>query len=552
MRSEQIKKGIERAPHRSLLHAVGVTRDELIKPFVGIINSYSEIVPGHIHLREIADVVKEGVYIGGGVPFEVNTIAVCDGIAMNHPGMKYSLPSRELIADSVEIVVEAHAFDALVFIPNCDKIVPGMLMAAVRLNLPAIFISGGPMLAGALDSNSKVDLISVFEGVGKVVAGKMTEEELATLETVACPGRGCCSGMFTANTMNCATEALGMGLPGHGTIPAIDTRRLSLAKNAGKRVLELLEVGIHPRDIINEKSIHNAFTVDMALGGSTNSVLHLTAIANEAGIDFPLERINEISRCTPNLCKLSPAGDAHLEDLDLAGGIGAVLKEVSSLLHLDSMTVSGKTIAEIVIQSDVRDRKVIRSVDDAYSAMGGLAILFGNLAPEGAVVKSAAVDPEMLIHRGPACVFDSEEEAATAILSGHIKSGEVIVIRYEGPKGGPGMREMLTPTSLLSGMGLDKEVALITDGRFSGGSRGAAIGHVSPEAASRGPIAAVKNGDMIKIDIPNYKLDIELSEEDIAKRLGEVAEFRPRVQTGYLRRYIERVTSASKGAVFSL
>ena len=552
LRSEQIKKGIERAPHRSLLHAVGVTRDELTKPFIGIINSYSEIVPGHIHLREIADVVKKGVYMGGGVPFEVNTIAVCDGIAMNHPGMKYSLPSRELIADSVEIVVEAHAFDALVFIPNCDKIVPGMLMAAVRLNLPAIFISGGPMLAGALHSNSKVDLISVFEGVGKVIAGKMTEEELTALEIVACPGRGCCSGMFTANTMNCATEAIGMGLPGHGTIPAIDSRRLSLAKNAGRRVLELLAAGIHPRDIINEKSLHNAFTVDMALGGSTNSVLHLTAIANEAGITFPLERINDISRRTPNLCKLSPAGDAHLEDLDLAGGIGGVLKEVSSLLHLDTMTVSGKTIAEIVAQSEVRDRQVIRSMNDAYSALGGLAILFGSLAPEGAVVKSAAVDPEMLTHRGPACVFDSEEEAATAIMGGRIQSGEVIVIRYEGPKGGPGMREMLTPTSLLSGMGLDKEVALITDGRFSGGSRGAAIGHISPEAASRGPIAAVKDGDMIKIDIPNNKLDVELSEEVIAKRLGELGEFRPRVQTGYLRRYIERVTSASKGAVFSL
>ncbi len=552
LRSEQIKKGIERAPHRSLLHAVGVTRDELTKPFIGIINSYSEIVPGHIHLREIADIVKKGVYMGGGVPFEVNTIAVCDGIAMNHPGMKYSLPSRELIADSVEVVVEAHAFDALVFIPNCDKIVPGMLMAAVRLNLPAIFISGGPMLAGALHSSSRVDLISVFEGVGKVIAGKMTEEELTALEIVACPGRGCCSGMFTANTMNCATEAIGMGLPGHGTIPAIDSRRLSLAKNAGRRVLELLAAGIHPRDIINEKSLHNAFTVDMALGGSTNSVLHLTAIANEAGITFPLGRINDISRRTPNLCKLSPAGDAHLEDLDLAGGIGGVLKEVSSLLHLDAMTVSGKTIAEIVAQSEVRDRQVIRSMNDAYSAMGGLAILFGSLAPEGAVVKSAAVDPEMLTHRGPACVFDSEEEAATAIMGGRIQSGEVIVIRYEGPKGGPGMREMLTPTSLLSGMGLDKEVALITDGRFSGGSRGAAIGHISPEAASRGPIAAVKDGDMIKIDIPNNKLDVELSKEVIAKRLGELGEFRPRVQTGYLRRYIERVTSASKGAVFSL
>ena len=554
MKSDVVKKGIERAPHRSLLHAVGVTRAEMDKPFVGIINSFSEIVPGHIHLRDIAEAVKEGVYAGGGVPFEVNTIAVCDGIAMNHPGMKYSLPSRELIADSVEVVVEAHAFDALVFIPNCDKIIPGMLMAAVRLNLPSIFISGGPMLAGTLASSGevdKVDLISVFEAVGKVTTGKMSEEELAQLEGIACPGCGCCSGMFTANTMNCATEAMGMGLPGHGTIPAIDTRRRQLAKEAGEQVMDLLANNIRPRDIINKESISNAFAVDMALGGSTNSVLHLMAIAHEAGIDFPLSMVNEVSQCTPHLCKLSPAGDYHIEDLDRAGGVSGVMKELKGLLNLDLGTVSGKSVGEIIDDSRIMDREVIRTTANAYSATGGLAILFGNLAPEGAVVKRAAVAPEMMVHRGPARVFDSEEEAAKAIMGGSIKPGEVVVIRYEGPKGGPGMREMLTPTSLLSGMGMDEKVALITDGRFSGGSRGAAIGHVSPEAASHGPIAALRNGDIINIDIPNYKLEVELSDEEISKRLAQLAEFEPRVKTGYLRYYAEKVCSASTGAVFS-
>ncbi len=553
MRSDAVKKGIERAPHRSLLRAVGVTREEMDKPFIGIINSFSEIVPGHIHLRDIAEAVKQGVYAGGGVPFEVNTIAVCDGIAMNHSGMKYSLPSRELIADSVEVVVEAHAFDALVFIPNCDKIIPGMLMAAVRLNLPSIFISGGPMLAGTLANNGnidKVDLISVFEAVGKVTAGKMSEEELAQLEGIACPGAGCCSGMFTANTMNCTTEAMGMGLPGHGTIPAIDTRRRQLAKEAGEQVMQLLANDIRPRDIINKDSIHNAFIVDMALGGSTNSVLHLMAIAHEAGVDFPLPLINEISQRTPNLCKLSPTGDHHIEDLDRAGGIPGVMKELKELLNLNLTTVSGKSVADIVADSQIMDRQVIHSVANAYSATGGLAILFGNLAPEGGVVKKAAVAPEMMVHRGSARVFDSEEEASTAIMGGIIEPGEVVVIRYEGPKGGPGMREMLTPTSLLSGMGMDKEVALITDGRFSGGSRGAAIGHVSPEAASRGPIAALQNGDIIKIDIPNYTLGVELSDEEISKRLAQLGEFESRVKTGYLKRYIEKVCSASTGAVF--
>ncbi len=554
MKSDVIKKGIERAPHRSLLHAVGVTQAEMDKPFIGVINSFSEIVPGHIHLRDIAQAVKAGVCSGGGVPFEVNTIAVCDGIAMNHPGMKYSLPSRELIADSVETVVEAHAFDALVFIPNCDKIVPGMLMAAARLNLPAIFISGGPMLAGSFatdDGIRRVDLISVFEAVGKVASGQMTEAELEQLDTVACPGCGSCAGMFTANTMNCLTEALGMGLPGNGTIPAIDAGRHQLAKEAGEQVIKLLSADIRPRDIINKDSLHNAFTVDMALGGSSNSVLHLVAIAHEAGIDFPLSLINEISERTATLCRLSPVGEHYIEDLNTAGGIPAVMKELQELLNLQARTVSGKAMGEIIADSRVVNRDVIHSLADAYSATGGIAMLFGNLAPDGAVVKRSAVAPEMLVHRGPARIFDSEEEASTAIMEGSIKSGEVVVIRYEGPKGGPGMREMLTPTSLLSGMGMDKEVALLTDGRFSGGSRGAAIGHVSPEAASHGPIAALNSGDMISIDIPNYKLEVELTEKEISERLAHLAEFKPKVKTGYLRRYAERVTSASTGAVFS-
>ncbi len=553
MKSDAIKKGMERAPHRSLLYALGCTPAEMNKPFIGIINSFSEIVPGHIHLREIADAVKAGVRSGGGVPFEVGTIAVCDGIAMNHPGMKYSLPSRELIADSVEIVAEAHAFDALVFIPNCDKIIPGMLMAAVRLNLPSIFVSGGPMLRGYLPTDkgtSKVDLNSVFEAVGKAAAGQMTEQELEELERVACPGCGSCAGMFTANTMNCLTEALGMGLPGNGTIPAVDTRRRQLAKEAGQQVMELLVNNTRPRDIITRDSLYNAFAVDMALGGSTNSVLHLMAIAHEAGIDFPLTMINEISGQIPTLCHLRPAGDYHIEDLDRAGSIAGVMKELKGLLKVESKTVSGKSIGKIIARRRVTDREVIHSIANAYSPTGGIAVLFGNIAPEGAIVKRAAVAPEMMVHQGPARVFDSEEEATKAIMSGSIKSGEVLVIRYEGPKGGPGMREMLTPTSLLSGMGMDKEVALITDGRFSGATRGAAIGHVSPEAASRGPIAALKNGDVIKIDIPNYRLEADLSSKEIINRLAKLADFEPRIKTGYLRRYAEKVSSASTGAVF--
>ncbi len=548
-----VKRGVERAPHRSLLHALGWSRAEIDKPFIGIVNSFAEIVPGHMHLRDIAQAVKEGVCSGGGVPFEFNTIAVCDGIAMNHPGMKYSLPSRELIADSVEVMAEAHGFDALVFIPNCDKIIPGMLMAAARLNLPALFVSGGPMLAGRFSTGGevkKVDLSTVFEAVGKVTMGEMSEEELERLEEVACPGCGSCAGMFTANTMNCLTEALGMGLSGNGTILAVDVRRIQLAKEAGRQVMKLLASDIRPRDIINKDSIHNAFIVDMALGGSTNSVLHLMAIAQEAGVDFPLAMLNEIGKRAPYLCKLSPTGSYYIEDLDRAGGTAAVMKELEGLLNLKSMTVSGKPVGEVIADSRVMDSDVIRPIANAHSATGGLAILFGNLAPEGAVVKRAAVVPEMMIHEGLARVFDSEEAAIAAIMGSGIKSGDVVVIRYEGPKGGPGMREMLTPTSILSGMGMDKEVALITDGRFSGATRGAAIGHVSPEAAIRGPIAALNDGDIIKIDILNYRLDVELGDKEINERLARLAEFEPRVKTGYLRRYAERVSSANIGAIF--
>jgi len=553
LKSDMVKKGIERAPHRSLLYAVGCTREEMSRPFIGVINSFSEIVPGHINLRDIAEAVKAGVRESGGVPFEVDTIAVCDGIAMNHAGMKYSLPSRELIADSVETVVEAHAFDALVFVPNCDKIIPGMLMAAVRLNLPAVFVSGGPMLAGSRGgSGEKIDLSSVFEGVGAVTSGKMSEPALLELEELACPGCGSCSGMFTANTMNCMTEALGMGLPGNGTIPAVDARRRGLARKAGRQVMQILADGIRPRDIVTKDAIYNAFTVDMALGGSTNSVLHLKAIAHEAGIDFPLAMINEISERTPYLSRLRPAGENHIEDLDLAGGIPAVMAELKGLLKLESVTVTGKTVADNIDRRQILNNEVIRPIARAHSATGGLVLLFGNLAPEGAVVKRAAVAPGMMVHEGPARVFDSEEAATQAIISGSIKKGDVLVIRYEGPKGGPGMREMLVPTSLLAGIGMDKEVALITDGRFSGATRGAAIGHVSPEAASRGPIAALEDGDIITIDIPNYRLEVKLSEQEIQNRLEQVGDFEPKVKTGYLKRYADQVSSASTGAVFSI
>ncbi|MDP2743764.1 MAG: dihydroxy-acid dehydratase [Dehalococcoidia bacterium] len=552
MKSDVIKRGIERAPHRSLLRALGCTEREMERPFIGIINSYSEIVPGHMHLDSLAKAVKAGVYSEGGVPFEVNTIAVCDGIAMGHAGMRYSLPSRELIADSVETVAEAHGFDALVFIPSCDKVIPGMLMAAARVNLPAIFVSGGPMLSGRAiigDQMKALDLSSVFVAVGQVAKGEMSETQLSVFESVACPGCGSCAGMFTANTMNCLTEALGMALPGNGTIPAVDSRRIQLAKRTGQQVMELLAKNLRPRDILTREAFHNSFAVDMALGGSTNSVLHLMAIAHEAGIDFPLATVNQISASTPHLVKLSPASELHMEDLDLAGGIPAVMKEIGQLLKLKARTATTRTLGEDIAGAVVGRREVIRPMSSPHAPTGGLTVLFGNIAPEGAVVKSAAVAAEMMEHRGPARVFDSEEDATEAITHKSIKPGEVIVIRFEGPRGGPGMREMLTPTALLSGLGLDKEVALITDGRFSGATRGAAIGHVSPEAASGGPIATLRDGDIIHIDIRKRKIEAEISEAEMAKRLAALPRFESRVRSGYLHRYAEHVGSASIGAV---
>lgn len=550
MRSDVIKQGIERAPHRSLLRAVGCSDEEMGKPFIGVVNSYSEIIPGHLHLRNIAEAVKQGVFSAGGVPFEVNTIGVCDGIAMNHAGMRYSLPSRELIADSVEVVVQAHAFDALVFIPNCDKVIPGMLMAAVRLNIPCVFVSGGPMLAGRFSADQYINLNTVFEAVGKVAAGEMNEHQLLEVEKAACPGCGSCAGMFTANTMNCLTEALGMALPGNGTIPAVDSRRLMLARRAGRRVMELLAKGVRPLDIITSDALHNAFTVDTAMGGSSNSVLHLMALASEARIDFSLSAVNDISRGTPHIAKLAPAGTHHIEDLDFAGGISALMKELGPLLNLGARTATGRTVGENLEGAHTKSRDVIRSREAPYAPKGGLTILFGNLAPDGAVVKSAAVAPAMMVHRGPARIFDSESAATASILSGSIQPGDVVVIRYEGPKGGPGMPEMLTPTSLITGMGLGEKVALITDGRFSGATRGASIGHVSPEAAERGPIAAIQEGDTIKIDIPNCKLDVGISQREIKARLAKLPPFEPKVTSGYLARYAEKVTSASTGAVF--
>ncbi|MBE0430225.1 MAG: dihydroxy-acid dehydratase [Dehalococcoidia bacterium] len=553
MQSDIVKKGIERAPHRSLLRAVGCSSDDWDRPFIGVINSFSEIVPGHIHLQRLAVSVKDGVRSRGGVPFEVNTIAVCDGIAMNHPGMRYSLPSREIIADSVEILARAHAFDGLVFMASCDKVVPGMLMGAVRLNLPCVFVSGGPMLAGRLggrDSARAVDLMTVFEAVGAVAKGKMTEAELEELEKVACPGCGSCAGMFTANTMNCLSEALGIALPGNGTIPAVDERRAQLAYRAGSQIMEAVALDIRPRDVLTGDSLHNALTLDMAMGGSTNSVLHLAAIAHEAGIDFPLSLVNRVSDSTPHICRLSPAGDQHIEDLDRAGGIPAVMHELSGLLRLKAQTVMGKPLGELVETPASVNSEVIRPLSRPYASTGGISILFGNLAPEGCVVKTAAVASEMLVHSGPARVFDSEEQATAAIMKEEFRSGEVMVIRYEGPRGGPGMREMLAATSLLSGMGADREVALVTDGRFSGATRGAAIGHVSPEAADKGPIAALRNGDLINIDIPARRLEVELSKEEIAQRIDSLPVFEPRVKTGYLRRYSDGVSSASAGAVF--
>lgn len=557
MRSDIVKKGFEKAPHRSLLKATGMIKsdEDFNKPFIGVVNSYIDLIPGHVHLQEFGKVVKEAIREAGGVPFEFNTIGVDDGIAMGHIGMRFSLASRELIADSVETVVQAHQLDGMICIPNCDKIVPGMLMAAARLNIPTIFVSGGPMKAGKTSKGITTDLISVFEGVGKYKAGEINDTELKELEDVSCPTCGSCSGMFTANSMNCLMEALGMALPGNGSILAVDEKRLELAKQAAKQLLYLIEKDIKPSDIITRKSFHNAFALDMAMGGSTNTILHSLAIAIEAGFEFDLNELNKIAQEVPYLCKVSPATSyVHMEDVDSAGGISAILKELTrkKILFEDCLTVTGKTIGENIKDAEIKNEKVIRKIENAFSQKGGLSILFGNLAPEGAVVKTGAVQENMLVHRGPARIYESQEEAMEGILNHEVQAGEVVVIRYEGPKGGPGMPEMLSPTSAIMGLGLGDKVALLTDGRFSGGTRGACIGHVSPEAAAKGPIAALKNGDIISINIPENKLEVELTEEEIQKRLNELPEFTPKIKTGYLARYSKMVTSASKGAVLKL
>lgn len=550
MRSDAMKTGLARAPHRSLLKAMGLTDAEIERPLIGIVNAHNELIPGHIHLNTLAEAVKAGVRLAGGTPLEFPTIGVCDGLAMNHVGMKYSLASRELIADMIEVMAIAHPFDALVFIPNCDKIVPGMLMAAARLNIPSIFVSGGPMLAGRYRGRD-VSLSTMFEAVGAAQAGRMTETELAELEECACPGCGSCAGMFTANTMNCMTEALGMALPGNGTIPAVSAARVRLAKQAGMRIMELLEENIRPRDIMTTTAFLNAVAVDMALGGSTNTCLHLPAIAREAGVELDLSTFDAISRRTPQICKLSPAGSQHIQDLDEAGGIPAVMHELyrHGLIDGSALTVTAKTVAENVSGREVRRREVIRPVEDPYSPEGGLAVLYGNLAPEGAVVKKGAVLPEMMQHEGPARVFNSEEDAFAAIMGQRIKPGDVVVIRYEGPRGGPGMQEMLSPTAALAGMGLDSSVALITDGRFSGASRGASIGHVSPEAAAGGLIALVEEGDIIAIDIEAGKLELKVPEEELARRRAGWQAPPPKITSGYLARYARMVGSGARGAV---
>ena len=546
MNSDKVKAGVEHAPHRSLLKADGYNDEQMRRPFIGVVNSFNEVAPGHMHLQTIARAVKDGVLAAGGTPMEFNTIGVCDGIAMGHDGMHFSLSSRELIADTIECMVKAHCFDALVFIPNCDKIVPGMLMAAMRLNLPCIFVSGGPML-----SINQRDLNTVFEAVGARKANLINDEELAEIEGSSCPGCGSCSGMFTANSMNCLTEVLGLGLPGNGTIPAVYAERVRLAKTAGMQVMKLLADDVRPRDIITPAAFENALTTDMALGCSTNSALHLLAIAHEADIALDLHMINDISEHTPNLCHLAPAGHHHMQDLLEAGGISAVLKELldAGMIHGDCKTVTGKTVAENVARAVNRNPEVIRPLDNPYTKTGGLAVLFGNLAPNGAIVKRSAVKPEMLVNTGTAKCFDSEEEAIAAIYAGKIVPGDIVVIRYEGPAGGPGMREMLSPTSAIVGMKLDTTVALLTDGRFSGASCGAAIGHISPEAAAGGPIAYIKDGDKIAIDIPNYSLKLLVSDEEMEERKKTMKIREPKKLTGYLKRYAKNVSSADKGAI---
>ena len=552
MRSDAVKKGFQRAPHRGLLHACGVSSEDMGKPFIGIANSFCEIVPGHVHLNKVAETVKEAVRRAGGVPFEFNTIAVCDGVAMGHTGMKYSLASREIIADSVETMARAHCFDGLICIPNCDKIIPGMLMASVRVNIPTIFVSGGPMAAGKTKDGETVDLISIFEGVAELNAGRIDEERLAELERSGCPGQGSCSGMFTANSMNCLCEGIGMALPGNGTILAINAEREKLYKAAGEQIMTLIEKDIKPLDIITEKSLDNALVLDMAMGGSTNTVLHTLALANEAGIEYGLDRINEISAKCPNICKVSPSSTWHVEDVDAAGGISAILNEISkvpNLLNGDCPTVTGKTIGENIGGAEIKNSEVIHAVEKAYSKRGGLAILTGNLAPKGGVVKTAGVMPDMLTHSGPAVIFESQEDACEGILAGKVKAGDVVVIRCEGPKGGPGMQEMLSPTSYIMGAGLGESVALITDGRFSGGTRGACIGHISPEAAVGGPIGLLKDGDMIEIDIPANTLNVKLTEAELAERKKAWKAPAPRITEGCLAKYASMATSADTGAI---
>ncbi|MDA3821355.1 MAG: dihydroxy-acid dehydratase [Bacteroidales bacterium] len=546
-----MKKGIERAPHRALLKATGVKDEEMNRPFIGIANSYNDIVPGHVKLNHVAEVVKQAIYDAGGLPFVFNTIGVCDGIAMGHNGMRYSLSSREIIADSVETMVEAHAFDGLVCIPNCDKIIPGMLMGAMRVNVPTIFISGGPMKAGKTKSGKTVDLVSVFEGVGAFKDNKITKDELLDIENNACPTWGSCSGMFTANSMNCLCEALGLALPGNGSILAVSEERQQLYKNAGKQIIEVIHKDIKPLDVITKESLDNAIMLDMAMGGSTNTVLHTLAVAKEAGVDYSLSRMDEISKKTKNICKVSPSSDYHMEDVENAGGISAILKEldVAGLLNKNCITVTGKTISENVQDSEIKDENVIRKWDNAYSEAGGLAVLKGNLAPLGSVVKFAGVAPEMRVFEGEAVIFESQEEACDGILSDKVKSGDVVVIRYEGPKGGPGMQEMLSPTSYIMGRGLGESVALITDGRFSGGTRGACIGHIAPEAADGGPIGLLENGDVISIDIPAGKLDVKLSVEEMESRQKKWKPKAPRITKGVLGRYAKLAGSASNGAV---
>ncbi len=547
-----IKSGFQRAPHRGLLHACGISDADINKPFIAIANSFCEIVPGHVHLDKVAHIIKQAVREAGGVPFEFNTIAVCDGIAMGHTGMKYSLASREIVADSVETMLQAHCFDGMICIPNCDKITPGMLMASVRMNIPTLFVSGGPMRAGKLRDGAAADLITMFEGVAKFKMGAMSEEQLNELEKAGCPTCGSCSGMFTANSMNCLCEAIGMALPGNGTIPAVDPRREELYKKAGRQIMTLIEKNIRPMDIISAKSMDNALVLDMAMGGSTNTVLHTLALASEAGIKYNLDRINKISAKCPNICKVSPSSKYHVEDVDNAGGISAILKEISKvekLLNLDCMTVTGESIGKNIADAKITNTEVIHTIENPYSKTGGLAILKGNLAPNCAVIKTAGVAPKMLTHTGPAVIFDSQEEAGEGILAGKVKAGDVVIIRYEGPKGGPGMQEMLSPTSYIMGAGLGESVALITDGRFSGGTRGACIGHVSPEAAVGGPIGLLKKGDIIEIDIPHNKINVKLSAKELAARKKKWKPRKPNITKGCLAKYASMATSADTGGV---